>query len=115
MNKYDCTKNLKSHSFKDGFENFQERIMGCNQHIAMVKNIVEYEFVLISSDGIESCVDDHRAELVGMEEVISKITAFKDFSFEFVTKRMRRYFKKLPSHIYHSDDVSIGGFHYSPE
>jgi hypothetical protein len=64
--------------------------------------------VSICSDGISSYVDENKKG-IGLEEVVPELVNYKNFTGEFVKKRMFFFNKKMISKkCHHYDDVSCG-------
>lgn len=72
-----------------------------------------YECVLVTSDGIETFLDQaNPGSSIPMQRIAQELTAFKNPHGEFIKRRLKRMTQMFEERsIYHFDDLSIGGFH----
>jgi serine/threonine protein phosphatase PrpC len=69
------------------------------------------EFIIITSDGIDSFYNLRTAERIPSDEIIKEVIDFKSKNGEFVKRRIRRMLSDFESKdIYNSDDLSVASF-----
>lgn len=74
----------------------------------------EYECVLVTSDGIETFLDQANPGRgpLPVQRIMQELTAFKNPHGEFIKRRLKRMTQIFDEQrIYHFDDLSVGGFH----
>lgn len=92
-------------SFDDiKYYNYNEPLV-FNYHLDDFKDA----FVGISSDGIDSFVDSNTGERVPLKPIVEELFTFKNYSGEFVKRRVKRAIETFAKNgIYHADDISVG-------
>ena len=77
-------------------------------HLTFPVNMVEGIF--ISSDGLDS-FKSRNGKFIPIESILKDILNFKTNSGEFIKRRMKRFIKEREAEgIFHTDDISFGGF-----
>lgn len=72
-------------------------------------NINEYEYILISSDGLSSFKDKNGVS-IPLENIVKEICNFKNLKGEFLKRRMNRQMNIFNKNgFFHYDDISIAG------
>lgn len=75
-----------------------------------------YDFIGIMSDGVESFVHSKTGHKISADEIIKKLTLFKNHNGEFIQRRVKRAIKELEAEGYkHYDDISFAGIFIEKE
>lgn len=67
------------------------------------------EYIFLSTDGISSFVDEAKAEMIPLSDVVRECTAFKNTTGDFLKRRMRKMIETYEKdRIRHLDDIGVG-------
>jgi serine/threonine protein phosphatase PrpC len=66
---------------------------------------------MISSDGLSSFENRKLKERCSLDYILSEMLKFKRFNGTFIECRVHWFLNNLPKEIFHTDDLSVGGFH----
>jgi hypothetical protein len=80
------------------------------------QSLDDTEFLIITSDGIESFFNYRTNEKIPEDGIINEISSFKNKKGSFVKRRINRMLSDLKEEdIYNSDDISVAAFHIEKE
>lgn len=72
-------------------------------------DIRDYEYMIISSDGLDSFYHQEIGGKIPLEVTVAQLTKFKSLKGEFLKRRTKRRIREYAKDgIFHHDDISVG-------